>query len=266
MARLLEDIRDIPERPRPAAKGLTPGTETGLKITGWLLVVIGIALLVFIIFDQLSDRPGSLFPDFSLDNNNRLISGTVDQIEPKAGKGSKYQKIHFHYVTETGVEQKGFSYAVRPQMSRGNTADIEYHPSNPSLSRIKNTYAARIPMHMFAGFSTILIIGAPLLLIGYRLGGIRMRILRDGEIAEAIIRHTTVDKRRGASPRHPLVVTYQFSDFTGMVFESKGDLWRDSADPYKGPPQPGDKCLIAYERESPARSMLLTNESFQKSS
>jgi hypothetical protein len=266
MAKLLKDISEVPERPRPAAKGLTPGAEAGLKITGWLLVVIGIAVLAFVVFDQLSDRPGSLFPDYSLDTNSRSTSGTVDQVEPKAGKGSKYQKIHFHYGTEAGATQKGFSYAVRPPVSQGSTVDIEYHPSDPSLSRIKNTYAARIPIHMFIGFSSILIIGAPLLFMGYRLSGIRMRILRDGEIAEATIKDVTVDKRRGRAPHHPSVVTFEFNDFTGMPFCNKGDLWNDPADTDRNPPQPGGKCLIAYDRENPSRNMLLSNESFQKSS
>ncbi len=266
MAILLEDIRDIPERPRPVLKGSSTGTEMGLKIAGWVLVAIGTVLLTFIIFDQLSDRPGSLFPDYSLDAGSRATTGTIELVEPKSGKGSKYQKIHFYFKTETGATQKGFSYAVRPQMSEGNTADIEYHPTNPSLSRIKNTSAARIPVYMFIGFSSILIIGFPMLFMGYRLSGIKMRTLKDGEIAEAIIRDTAKDKSRGTAPHHPLVVSYQFNDFTGMVLSGKGYLRYDPADPDKGLPQPGDKCLIAYDRENPARNMLLTNESFQKSS
>ncbi len=264
MPSLLQELRQVPSPPRPVMRTAQLRIDAGLRFAGWILAVVGIFIIGVPIFTQLSDRPGYLFPDLYLDRNHHTAQGIVESIAVKVGKGSKYQKITFHFSPENRSSQAGHAYALRPDLREQETVTIEYDPSDPSLARISKTNAAVFPFLMLIGFSVFLLIGLILLIIGYRLGKRWDEILRSGDVAAAVIKDIRRDKTRG-TPKHPIyAVTYEFTDcYRGQRIEGKSMIAAERGAQSRISYQEGDSCLAAYDRNRPERNILLTDAHFK---
>jgi len=210
----VKTVRHLSPPPRRVPLDLSIRVVLGslLGQVGWFLVGFGL------VFVWAFDADGAVASMFRFAGEEAIADGTVTSWRELNLSINDEQVYETSYAFDVdGATFTGASYATGYYVPEGTLVTVEHRPSDPSLSRIQGMRASAAGLPIAFVF-VIPLIGLAFARSGLRSGFRARRLLAEGHLAQATLRHDEempVQENRASVRR----LTFEFAADSGGSYE-----------------------------------------------